>query len=47
MKVITVFEIYDKDNKYMGFFLPDEETKAKARAKAIGGHYQKSYRVVG
>lgn len=47
MKKITVFEIYDKNNKYMGFYLHDEETKAATRAKAIGGRYQKSYRVVG
>lgn len=47
MKMHTVFEVYDGDGKYVGYYLYNEESLASKRASELGGHYVKTKMLFG
>lgn len=47
MTTHTIFEVYDKNDNYVGYYLYNEETLAKKRADELGGHYVKTKALFG
>ena len=47
LKNFTVFEVYDSNDQYKGFYLANEEQLAKQYSENINGYYTEATRTMG